>query len=86
MLKKNSTVELEIKDITNLGFGVGKIDGQVVFVSDAVPGDRVLAKIIKLTPSYAVGKLEKLIRPSDKRCGERCDNRLCRACPYKNLS
>ncbi len=86
MLKKNSTVELEIYDITNLGFGVGKFDGQVVFVNDAVPGDRVLAKIIKLTPSYAVGKLERLIRPSEKRCAGRCDSKLCHACPYKNLS
>ncbi len=86
MLKKNDTVELEIYDITNLGFGVGKHDGQVVFVNDAVPGDTVIAKIIKLTPSYAVGKLEKLLTPSEKRCDGRCQNKLCHACPYKNLS
>ena len=86
LLKKNSSVELEINDITNLGFGVGKIDGQVIFVSHTVPGDKVLAKIIKITSSYAVGKLEKLILPSEKRCDARCENKLCRACPYKNLS
>ena len=86
MLKKNETLELEINDITNLGFGVGKHDGQVVFVNDAVPGDVVTAKIIKITSSYAVAKLEKLIRPSKKRCEGRCENKLCHACPYKNLS
>ena len=86
MLKKNDTLKLEINDITNLGFGVGKHDGQVIFVNDAVPGDFVETKIIKITSSYAVGKLEKLIRPSEKRCDGRCDNKLCHACPYKNLS
>ena len=86
MLKKNDTVELEIYDITNLGYGVGKIDGQVVFVSDAVPGDSVRAKIIKITPAYAVARLEDLIHPSEKRCSDRCNVRLCHACPYKNLS
>lgn len=86
MLKKNDTVELEIYDITNLGFGVGKHEGQVVFVNDSVPGDKVQVKIIKITASYAVGKLEGLIRPSDKRCEGRCNSKLCHACPYKNLS
>ncbi len=86
MLKKNDIVELEIYDITNLGFGVGKYDGQVVFVNDAVPGDVVSAKIIKITKSFAVGKLEKLISSSEKRCEGRCESKLCHACPYKNLS
>ena len=86
MLKKNDVIELEIYDITNLGFGVGKHEGQVVFVNDAVPGDLISAKIIKITASYAVGKLESLIRPSEKRCEGRCLSKLCHACPYKNLS
>ena len=34
-MKKNDVLKLEITDITNLGFGVGKSGGQVVFVSDA---------------------------------------------------
>ena len=86
MLKKNSIIELEINDITNLGFGVGKHEALVVFVAACVPGDFIKCKIIKLTASYAVGKLEALIRPSDKRCEERCHSSLCHACPYKNLS
>ena len=45
-MKKNDVLRLEIVDITNLGFGVGRHEGQVVFVSDAVKGDVVRAKII----------------------------------------
>ena len=38
-LRKNDVVTSEIIDITNLGFGVAKVDGIVIFVSDCVPGD-----------------------------------------------
>ncbi len=84
-LKKNQILELDIIDITNLGFGVGKISGEVIFISDTVPGDRVRAKVIKVASSYAIGKAEEFIFLSDKR-DHRCDNRLCKACAYKNIS
>lgn len=85
-LKKNEIFTSEIVDITNLGFGVAKKDGQVIFVADTVPGDVVEIKIIKLGSSYSVGRVERLIRPSEKRTTNRCENRLCRSCAYKNLS
>ena len=86
MLKKNDCFNLEIYDITNLGFGVGKRDGQIVFVSGAVPGDIVTAKVIKVTKSYSIARCEGFVRLSDKRCGARCENRLCKSCAYKELS
>ena len=85
MLKKNDCFNLEIYDITNLGFGVGKKDGQIVFVSGAVPGDIIAAKVIKVTKSYAVARCEDFIKLSDKRCSPRCKNRLCKSCAYKEL-
>ena len=50
--KKNQTVTVEINDITDLGFGVGRVDGIVVFVSDTVPGDVCEVKIIKVNKTY----------------------------------
>ena len=85
-LKKNDVIMTEIIDITNLGFGVAKVDGAVIFVSDTVPGDIAKIKIIKLGSSYSVGRLEELITPSDKRVEGRCHNALCRSCAYKKLS
>ena len=85
-LKKNDVITTEIIDITNLGFGVAKVDGAVIFVSDTVPGDIAKIKIIKLGSSYSVGRLEELITPSDKRVEGRCHNGLCRSCAYKKLS
>ena len=85
-LKKNDVFTAEIIDITNLGFGVCKQDGQVVFVSGAVPGDVAEIKIIKVGSSYSVGRVEKYLSLSDKRVEGRCDNALCRSCAYKSLS
>ena len=48
MLKKNDSITLNIEDLTNLGFGVGRAEsGIVVFVSDAVIGDVCSVRIIK---------------------------------------
>ncbi len=84
-LKKNQILDVEIIDITNLGFGVAKADGEVIFISDTVPGDRVQVKVIKVASNYAVGKAEKYLSLSNKRA-ERCENRLCKACAYKNIT
>ena len=85
-LKKNDVITTEIIDITNLGFGVAKVDGAVIFVSDTVPGDIAKIKIIKLGSSFSVGRLEELITPSKKRVEGRCLSVLCRSCAYKKLS
>ena len=83
-LKKNEIRTLKIEDITNLGFGVAKVDGAVVFVSDTVPGDEVTGKIIKVSSSYAVARVEEYITLSPMReC--RCKNAACKSCAYKNI-
>ena len=85
-MKKNDIITLKIEDITNLGFGVGKHEGAVVFVASLVPGDVAEVKIIKAASSYFVGKCEKLIALSEKRVDPRCQNQKCHSCAYKVLS
>ena len=84
--KKNQTITVKIDDITDLGFGVGRVDGAVVFVSDTVPGDVCEVKIIKVNKTYLVGRAEKYIERSDKRVCDRCGERACKSCAYKNIS
>ena len=84
-LKKNEIFTAEITDITNLGFGVAKQSGEVVFVSGAVPGDECRIKVIKASTSFCVGKVEEFIKRSDKRVTDRCENPLCKSCAYKCL-
>ena len=84
-LKKNQVLDVDIIDITNLGFGVARVDGEVIFIADAVTGDKAKIKIIKVAQSYAIGKVEEFISLSEKR-EMRCENKLCKACAYKNIS
>ena len=84
--KKNQTVEVEINDITDLGFGVGRVEGAVIFVSDTVPGDIIEAKIIKVNSTYLVGRKEKYIKMSERRVTDRCSECACKSCAYKNIS
>lgn len=87
-IRKNSILELDITDMNNLGSGVAHLeDGRVVFVSGAVVGDRVSARIIKVNSTYAVARVEKII----DRSPNRCENTFCIApsscggCVYREL-
>lgn len=85
-MKKNDILTLEIESVTNLGFGVARSSGLVVFVGGAVTGDVAEVKIIKLTPSYAVGRVEKIIKESTKRDNTRCGISACSSCAYKSIN
>jgi tRNA/tmRNA/rRNA uracil-C5-methylase (TrmA/RlmC/RlmD family) len=42
---QGTTVELDVTNIAHGGIGVARLDGRVVFVADAIPGERVLARL-----------------------------------------
>ena len=92
-IKKNDIIELDIVDLNNLGCGVGKTDdGVAVFVKGAVTGDHVMAKIIKVSSSFFVGKLEKVLISSPYRVNgeglrlEDCSAPAsCGGCVYRNI-
>jgi tRNA/tmRNA/rRNA uracil-C5-methylase (TrmA/RlmC/RlmD family) len=39
------TIEVDVTNIAHGGVGVARLDGRVVFVADAIPGERVLARV-----------------------------------------
>ncbi len=84
--KKNDIAALRIEDITDLGFGVGKLSGIVVFVADTVPGDVIEAKIIKVNSSYLVARCERILEYSEMRESSRCGEERCKSCAYKCIS
>jgi len=85
ILKKNDIITLKIEDITNLGFGVGRHCGAVIFVSGAVTGDVAEVKIIKAASSYYVGKVLSFTEKSKLRCEDRCGNKKCKSCAYREI-
>lgn len=55
------------------GRAVGKTpDGKVVFVSKAVPGDRVLARLDRQKSRYGEGRIHAVLSPSPDRVEPRC--------------
>ena len=86
-MTKDQIIELDITDLNNLGNGVGRCDGQVVFVRGAVSGDRVRAKVIKVNKSFAVARLEEIISRSPDRIDGFCSAPLsCGGCVYRHIS
>ncbi len=87
-MTKDQIIELEITDLNNLGNGVGRYDGQVVFVRGAVSGDKVRAKVIKINKSFAVARLVDIIEPSTDRMSESfCSAPLsCGGCVYRHIT
>ena len=85
--KKNDLLELSVEGLSNLGAGIAHAeDGRVVFVQNAVTGDKVKAKIIKVNKSYLVAKVEEILVPSPDRVENDCKAKGCGGCIYRNLS
>ena len=66
-VKKNEDYEINIDSLGSFGEGVGRIQGFTVFVEGALPGERVLIKIVKVAKSHAYGKLLHIIQKSPER-------------------
>ena len=86
MLKKNDEIYLTVKSCTVQGSGVCDHDGMTVFVRGAVTGDRVLAHIIKVKKTYAVGIIKKLVQRSPMRAKNFCPiAEKCGGCCFAHI-
>jgi 23S rRNA (uracil1939-C5)-methyltransferase len=64
---RGDELDLRIDSLAYGGAGVARADGYVVFVRDAVPGDRVRARVTKRKRAYAEARAVELIEPSPDR-------------------
>lgn len=86
VFQKDMELELLIEDMGAEGEGVGKANGIVFFVKDAVPGDQVLAKIMKMKKHFGYARLLKVLKPSPYRTEPRCQYyRQCGGCQIQAL-
>jgi 23S rRNA (uracil1939-C5)-methyltransferase len=65
--RRGDTLELRIDRLAYGGAGVARTDGYVVFVRDAVPGDRVRARVTRSRRSFAEADSIELLEPSAER-------------------
>ena len=64
MLKKNEIVTVEIVDLTHEGAGVAKVDGLVFFVENALPGEIIRMRVLKVNKKIGYGKVEEYLEKS----------------------
>lgn len=80
-------LDLDIGDLTNLGEGVGRVDGWVVMVPFALPGERVRARVWKNHKNYSQADLVEVLKASPDRVAPQCQLfGECGGCQYQHLS
>lgn len=85
-MKKDDLVILDITDCTTEGEGIGRADSFALFVKDAVVGDTVECRIMKLKKTYGYAKLVRIVRPSPDRISARCTKaRPCGGCRIQEM-
>jgi len=65
--RNGDELELTIDSLAYGGAGVARLDGYVVFVQDAIPGDRVRAVVEKSKRAYAQARAVEVLDPSPER-------------------
>lgn len=95
-LKKNDEIKLHITAMTSEGSGIGRYcpegaendgEGFAVFVRGTVPGDDIVAHIIKVSKNYAVGIIGEILTPSPERIEPECPHaKQCGGCSFWQMT
>ena len=72
---------VKVEKLSNLGFGIAKINGYVIFVENACPGDELKIKITKKNKNFANAEIVEIITPSKYRTRPLCPmQKVCGSC------
>ncbi len=86
-MKKDDLVTLKIEDMGVDGEGIGHKDGCTLFVKDALIGDVIHAKVMKMKKNYGYARLMEIITPSPDRTEPKCPyHKQCGGCQIQALS
>ncbi len=80
-------IELEIVALSSEGQGIGRLEGLAVFVPGALPGERILAKIVAQKKNYAQARLLSVLTPASGRQLPHCRYyEQCGGCQLQHLT
>jgi 23S rRNA (uracil1939-C5)-methyltransferase len=85
--KRGEELVLEVESLAHGGRGVARTNGYVVFVSGALPGDRVRAQLTRAKRDFAEAKALEVVEPAADRVPERClhGGEPCPGAPWQAL-
>ena len=85
-INQNSKLNLFVKDTNHRGEGVSRVDGKVIFIPYAIPGETVHAAIVDNKKNYSRGVLKDIISPSPHRIEAKCPYySICGGCSYQHI-
>ena len=86
-MKKGSILTLDIEKFADKGKSLTRIDGYVVFVPGAVPGDRVKARVYRKRKKFAEAALLEVLEPSPLRTEPKCSYfGTCGGCKWQQVN
>ena len=85
--RKGDIIELTIDRVAFGGQGIAHVDGLVIFVKGAIPGDRVNALIFRKKKAYAEARIQELLVPSPDRIKAPCPYfGICGGCQWQHVT
>jgi tRNA/tmRNA/rRNA uracil-C5-methylase (TrmA/RlmC/RlmD family) len=79
-------IELKIEKLVFGGDGLGFVDGKACFVERALPGEKILARILSDKPNFMKAKLLRVLEASPLRIYPSCPYiERCGGCQYQHL-
>lgn len=83
---RREPVELEIESLSHEGRGVARNDGKTVFVHGALPGERVLARVVKRRGRFDEADTLEVLKASPIRAEPACAHYgMCGGCSLQHL-
>ena len=84
--KKPLIENVEIETLAAEGNSLAHVDGKVLFVSRAVPGDIVDVQVNKVRSGYSQGYITRMVKPSEHRVTPFCEHYgICGGCTWQCL-
>ena len=86
-MKKGDKIPVYLESLSGDGLSIGHYEGIAVFVEGGVPGDQVIARIVKIKKNYLETVSEQISSFSKYRTDPRCKHfGTCGGCKWQNLS
>lgn len=86
MVKKNQRYQGEVTGYTSDGMGVVRVDGQVVFVKEAIAGEVCEFQVETVNSNAAYGRVCRILKPSAHRTQPACPYaRQCGGCDFWHM-
>jgi len=87
MQSRHTNIEIDVTALGSEGIAIGRIDGVVHFVKGALPGERVLAQVVKSHSRHREATAIEILQASPERVEAPCPYyEACGGCSWQHLA